>query len=251
MPWHKNWLVNIEYDRVDLVKEGANSPAFIKLIKSRGGSSMTLEEILKAMKPEHAAIVTKALEDKDAALQSAIEEAVAKAKGEMAAAQPPAPGTSEEDILKSVKDPAVKALLETQIAKAKAAEAELKKARDMQEQAEAVSKAKEVPNIGAEEAKLAEIYKKLKATDAQLCEDVFGILKSASALISEGGAFTEIGKSAPAGGSGSADESTAWAQIEKAADAIAKERNISKAASISAAIKENPELYEQYLRTQV
>lgn len=254
MPWHKTQLVNPEYTRVDLVKEGANSQAHIKLFKSKGGEQpMDLKEILAKLKPEHADIIQKALEDMEATKKKseddkmAAEEEVAKLRAEQA----PAPGTSEEEILKTVKDPAVKALLETQIAKAKAAEAIAKQMQDAKDEAEAVAKAKEVPGIGAEEAKLAEVYKKLKHVDATLCEDVFGIFKAANAMISEGGVFTEVGKSAGSNDGGAADENSAWAQIEKAAEEITKTLKISKSAAITKAIKDNPALYNQYLKAQV
>lgn len=260
MPWHKNYLLNIEYDRVDLVKEGANSKAFIKLLKSKGGSTMTFEELLAKLTPEHAEIVKTAMKAKE----DAMTEAVAKAKTAEEALQvaqeevqklkdaEPVTGTTEEEILKSVKDPAVKALLETQIAKAKAAEDLVRKAREEALSTEAIAKAKEVPNIGAEDAVLADVYKKLKQADASLCDEVFGIFKAASALIAEGGSLSEIGKSVGGNTSveGSVSEDAAWGKIEKAAVEIAKTRNISKSAAVGAVIKENPDLYNAYLKAQ-
>lgn len=238
-PWHKTQMIDIEYDRVDLVGEGANSQAFIKLFKSKkGGNTMDLEQILKAMKPEHAEVVRKALEAKE-------QEGIEKGKKDN---EVPAAGSTEEDILKSVKDPAVKALLETQIAKTKAAESVAKALREEQDGKEAISKAKEVPNIGAEEAKLAEVYKKLKSVDSTLCDDVFGIFKAASALVNEGGAFTEVGKGSE--GYTGADEATVWAKIEAVADGISKSKNISKSSAISEAIQSNPTLYSEYLKAQ-
>lgn len=253
MPWHQNWLFDIEYDRVDLVKEGANSQAFIKLVKSKGGQTMKLEEILAKMKPEHAQVVQDVLKSKDEALEDVqnklkeTQEEVEKLKSQV---NVPQDGQSEEEILKSVKDPAVRKLLETQIAKAKAAEEVAKKLKEEQEEKEAVAKAKEVPNLGAEEQTIASVYKKLKQADPTLCEEVFGIFKAASALISESGAFTEIGKSAGSVTVGTTTEEAAWGKIEKAAEAIAKERGIAKSAAIAQVIKENPELYDEYLRAQ-
>lgn len=58
----KTFLVDLELDRVDLVKEGANTKAQIKLLKRKETQSMTFEELLKALKPEQAELVNKAIE---------------------------------------------------------------------------------------------------------------------------------------------------------------------------------------------
>lgn len=59
----KTFLVDLSLDRVDLVKEGANSKAHIKLLKRKELQTMNFEEIMKTLKPEHAAVITKAIED--------------------------------------------------------------------------------------------------------------------------------------------------------------------------------------------
>ena len=249
MPWHQTWLTDIEYDRVDLVKEGANSKAHIRLLKSKkGGTTMNFEEILKGMKPEHKTVIeefiAKQKQDTEAKLQEAQQE-IEKLKGE----KEPAPGASEEEILKSIKDPAVRKLMETQIAKTKAAEEEVRKSREAESQREAIAKAKEVPNLGAEESQLAEVYKKLKHVDDQLAEDVFGIFKAANALIADGGAFTEVGKSAGAG-EGGLSEGDAWAAIEAKAEEITKSTKMSHADAVTKVIKENPAMYAAYVKAQ-
>jgi hypothetical protein len=258
MPWHKNQLLEPEYTRVDLVKEGANSKAHIKLFKSKGGGNpMTFEEILKSLKPEHADVIQKALDaekkkadDAEAAKKVAEDDAKA-AKDEVEKSKAPAAGDSPEEILKSVKDPAVKALLETQIAKAKIAEEEVRKARETQLNSEAIAKAKEVPNVGAEEAVLADVYKKLKNVDSQLCEDVFGIFKAASAMVAEGGVLTEVGKSAGTqANEGNTSEAAAWDKIEKKAQEVAVAKGIKQAAAITEVIKAHPELYDAYIKAQ-
>lgn len=253
MPWHKTWLKDVTYTRVDLVKEGANSMAHIMLAKNRGGKTMTLEEILKGLKPEFAEIVRKALSDKDEAIAKAVadaEQAVAKAKTAETSNQ------SDEEVLKSIQDPAVRRLMETQIAKTRMAEEAVLKAREAQEESEAIAKAKEVPNLGADEAKMAEVYKKLNRVDSALCSDVFGIFKAASTLITDGGSdvFKTVGTSAGAAAgsaasvSGTADE--IWGMIEKAADAITKSSDMTRASAIKKACRDNPELYKAYLDAQ-
>lgn len=209
---------------------------------------MNFEEIVGQLKPEHAEIVKgvvqKAKDELDAAIQRAeaaeSEVAVAKSAGKSEA-------ELEEEIVKSIKDPAVKALMEVQISKRKAAEAAIAKAKEAELETEAISKAKEASNVGAEEAKLAEVYKKLKNTDAELANEVFGIFKAASALIAEGGALQEIGKSASGGESNLVDADNAWAKIESAASEIAKTQKISQAQAITKAIDANPELYNAYV----
>lgn len=248
MPWHKTWIKDPEYDRVDLVKEGANSQAHIMLVKSKGGTNMTLEEILKAMKPEHREVVEAALEKaKEASkeqVQAAVEEAVAKAKQE----QPAPAGASEEEILKSVKDPALRQLLETQIAKAKAAEAEVLKIKKAEAEREAIAKAKEVPNLGVEENQLATLYKQLKDADNSLAEEVFGIFKSLNEVIKDSAIMKEAGVAGDPAGATS--EAAAWAAIEQAAEPLMKEKNISQHQAITEVINARPELYSAYLKAQ-
>lgn len=246
MPWHLTKLKNIDYNRVDLVKEGANSQAFIKLFKSKGGNTMNLEEILKLMKPEHSEVIQKALKD----LEDALEVAKAAKKDDTKDENnDPTDSDDMETMMKSIKDPVMKKFMEEQIAKTKAAEAFVLKMKEEKDEQEAVAKAKELTGIGAEEAKLAEVYKKLKNTDEQLCTDVFGIFKAAQALASQGGAFQEIGKGTEGKDQG-LTEAAAWSQIEAKAEEIGKARNINKSAAITAAINENPDLYAQYLKSQ-
>jgi hypothetical protein len=256
-PWHKTQLLEPDYNRVDLVKEGANSQAKIKLFKSKGEPSMTFEEILKSLKPEHASVIEDVIKAKDKDIEEK-DKAAAKATADLKkveeekAANPFAKSKTEdmtqEEILKSVKDPAVKLFLEQQIAKTKVAEDEIRKARETALTAESIAKAKEVPGIGAEETALADVYKKLKTVDGELANEVFGIFKAASAMINSGGVFTEVGKSTE--GAIAGDEDSAWGQIEAKATEIAKASNISQASAISKTISDHPELYDAYLKAQ-
>lgn len=260
MPWHLNYMDNIDYDRVDLVKEGANSKAHIKIIKQRGGITMDLDKILAALQPEHRSVIEKALKDKeDAATAEAdkakkAEEDAAAAKDEVEKLKSQAPlptGQSEEDIVKSIKDPAVRALMESQIAKTKVAEEQVRKARETALEGEAIAKAKEVPGIGAEEAVLAGVYKKLKAVDEQLCTDVFGIFKAASNLVTEGsGAFTETGSVARTTGVSKSSDAI-WAEIETIGKSIKGDNKaMTLTTAVSKALEQNPQLYAQYVAAQ-
>ena len=63
-------LTNLVVDRVDLVDEGANSAAFIELYK-RKEKDMNFSEILSKLKPEHAEIVQKHLDEIEAKVTKA------------------------------------------------------------------------------------------------------------------------------------------------------------------------------------
>src|SRR5690606_31951851 len=64
-----NLLMDLVVDRVDLVDEGANSAAFIKLYKRKEmETGMDFNEIISKLKPEHAEV---------------IQEEIAKAKAEV------------------------------------------------------------------------------------------------------------------------------------------------------------------------
>lgn len=260
MPWHKTFLMDPDYDRVDLVGEGANSQAFIKLMKNRGGSTMDLEKILAGLKPEHREVVEKAMKKKDDDLNAAKQEAAdSKAKADKAeediekmksaAAAAPVGTPTEEDIIKSITDPGMKAFMEVQFAKTKAAEAEVRKMREREEEQVAVAKAKEVPNLGAEEAVLASISKKLTALSPELHDEVFGIFKSVDNMLADGGSeiFKSKGNGATNGAATSNDE--AWAKIEDIAKGIKTRDGGTMEAAVSKAISENPELYRQYTRS--
>jgi hypothetical protein len=269
MPWHQTWMTNLDYDRVDLVKEGANSQAHIKFIKQKGGITMDLEKILAALTPEHRAVVEKALKTKEDAVAEAIEKAK-KAEEDLTAVQteveklkseaPLPAGQTEEEILKSIKDPAVRALMETQIAKTRVAEEAVAKAQDAALDSEAVAKAKDVAGVGAEETLLATVYKKLKKVDAQLCTDVFGIFKAASELAQEGaGAFKETGSASNQNGSGVSKSFSAngksseqiWTEIQNIAKGIKGDnKTMPMHTAISKAMNDYPELYAQYIDAQ-
>lgn len=260
MPWHLNYMDNIDYDRVDLVKEGANSKAHIKIIKQRGGITMDLDKILAALQPEHRSVIEKALKDKedmataeaDKAKKAEEDAAAAKDEVEKLKSQAPLPtGQSEDEIVKSIKDPAVRALMESQIAKTKVAEEQVRKAREAALEGEAIAKAKEVPGIGAEEATLATVYKKLKAVDEQLCTDVFGIFKAASNLVTEGsGAFTETGSVARTTGVAKSSDAI-WAEIESIGKTIKGDNKaMTLTSAVTKALEQNPQLYAQYVAAQ-
>jgi len=281
------FLEDLVVDRVDLVDEGANSAAFIELYKRKERSAtMDIKEILSKMKPEHSAViqaefdklsdeVTKAKEDlatvtteRDTVKQDLVKtkedlkaanEDKERAESELETLKAKLPdectcdgeadengmckacGKSkkkvafdEEETLKSM--PAeVRAVFIKMRTQKEAAEEEVRKAKEAEKQAEAVAKAAELKALPIETEKLVGVLKNCSA-------DMVDVLTTINAAI-EGTVLDEVGKSNA--GSKGAD---AWSKIEAKADEIAKRDSVTKQKAVSIAIKENPELYKEYLQ---
>lgn len=242
-------MIELQVDRVDLVDEGANSAAFIKLYKRKENTMpLTFEEIFKNLKPEHQTVVAEEVAkakamvpDKTAAdLEEANEslkekqkelDAVKKAASENVSKSKELPF---EEVIKSL-DPAMQEFVKTMKAKQDAAEMIAKQIADKAENDMAIAKAKELKSLPVEEAKLATVLKGLSP-------EVLEILKAANAAIEGGELFKEVGK-----GKGGND-ADAWAKIEKQALAVATEQKITKAKAITKVIKDNPDMYREYLK---
>lgn len=226
---------------------------------------MSVEEILGAMKPEHADVIksalSKAAEDlekaqeelatatterdeatreRDEAVEGlkAANEELSTTKADLEARQESDKAKSgssfdETETMKSMPEN-VRAMFEKMKAQKEAAEEEVRKAKEAEKTAEAVAKAKELKAIPVEQDKLVGIIKNANA-------DLLDLLTVVNAAI-EGTVLDEVGKSHA--GDSKAD---AWTKIESKADEIVKRDNVTKAKAISIAIKENPELYKDYL----
>lgn len=280
-------LEDLVIDRVDLVDEGANSAAFIELYKRKERSAtMDIKEILSKMKPEHSAViqaeldklsgeVTKAKEDLATVTTecSTAKQDLEKAKEDLKAANEGKEKVEseletlkakqseececngeadengmckvcgkpkkkvafdEEETLKSM-PAAARAMFIKMRTQKEAAEEEVRKAKDAEAQAEAVAKAAELKALPIETDKLVGVLKNCSA-------ETVDVLTTINAAI-EGTVLDEVGKSNP--GSKGAD---AWAKIEAKADEIAKRDSVTKQKAVSIAIKENPELYKEYLQ---
>ena len=140
----------------------------------------------------------------------------------------------EEETLKSM-PAAARAMFVKMRTQKEAAEEEVRKAKDAEKQAEAVAKAAELKALPIESEKLVGVLKSCSA-------DMVDVLTTINAAI-EGTVLDEVGKSNA--GSNGAD---AWSKIEAKADDIAKRDNVTKQKAVSIAIKENPELYKEYLQ---
>lgn len=280
-------LEDLVIDRVDLVDEGANSAAFIELYKRKERSAtMDIKEILSKMKPEHSVViqaeldklsgeVTKAKEDLATVTTecNTAKQDLEKAKEDLKAAnegkekaeseletlkakeseececdgeadengmckvcgKPKKKAAfDEEETLKSM-PAAARAMFIKMRTQKEAAEEEVRKAKDAEAQAEAVAKAAELKALPIETDKLVGVLKNCNT-------EMVDVLTTINAAI-EGTVLDEVGKSNP--GSKGAD---AWAKIEAKADEIAKRDSVTKQKAVSIAIKENPELYKEYLQ---
>lgn len=271
-------LEDLVIDRVDLVDEGANSEAFIELYKRKETTAtMSIEEILSKMKPEHSAVIKEALDnlsndvtkhkgelDTLTAEHEATVAELNKSKEDLATAnseievlkskkpykcecdgeadengvckecgKPKKAAFDEEETIKSM--PAdIKAMFAKMKAQKDAAEEELRKAKDAEVHSAAVAKAAELKALPIEKDKLVSVLKSCSS-------DMVEILTTINAAI-EGTVLTEVGKNYTIG------TTDAWSKIEAKADEIAKSQNVTKQKAISIAIKNNPELYKEYLQ---
>lgn len=145
----------------------------------------------------------------------------------------------EEEVLKGMPESARQYFEKMKMQK-EAAEEEVRKAKEAELTAEAVAKAKELKALPVDEDKLVGIIKSASS-------DVLELLATVNAAI-EGTVLDEVGKSNAKGPDGPTDANAAWAKIEAKADEVAKRDNITKAKAVTVVIKENPDLYKEYLQ---
>lgn len=250
-------LEDLIVDRVDFVDEGANSAAFIEICKRKEQNNpMEFSEILSKMKPEHSSVVqakldelsvdlAKAREDLDAANTTIADqegklneanEALAKANEELETlkATDPAAGTeSDEDVLKAMPENIREEFLKMRAQK-EAAEEQVRKNEADKIEAEAVAKAATMKSLPVDQDTLVSVLKN--------CDKTVADILSAAAAAIDGTVLTEVGKS----GEGKPTHD-AWEKIESEAEKVAKRDSITKQKAIAVVIKEQPELYREYL----
>lgn len=276
-------LTDLVINRVDFVDEGADSAAFIELIKRKEkDGNMTVQEILAKMKPEHREAIEaeiSAAKEEVSKAKTAAEEAtqradtaeadLAKAKEDLAKACGAKDSKVDKECEGEEKDPECKegegktedsetekaksgsSFDETEVIKSmpKAAQELFKTLKAQKEAAEEeVRKAKDAEEI----AKARQTAKSLKAIPVE--EDVLvGILKSADQNVIDvlttaaeaigATVLSEVGKSKTSDDT-SAD---AWSKIEAKANEISKSTGMTLQKAISQVVKENPGLYKEYL----
>ena len=241
--------MDLVVDRVDLVDEGANTAAFIKLYKRKERDAiMDFNEIIAKLKPEHAEVIQEEIAKAKAEVPEEIakelsdtreklditETELTKMKEEVKKSKEPAQEENFEEVLKNL-DPAVQKVFKSLQSQKEAAEQVAKQLNEQKEEEEAIKKAKTLKALPVEEDKLVQVVKGVS-------DDVYEILKSAAKVLEESEIFEEVGKGKS--GAGSTD---AWSKIEKKADEIAKRDSITKEKAIGVVINENPELYKEYL----
>lgn len=277
-------LEDLKVNRVDLVDEGANSAAFVELYKRKEQSAMELREIVSKLKPEHATVIQEAIDTANEELRKSKEDLtnvtnerdqantdLAKAKADLEAVtaerdnavqelevlkakdhcecggEVGEDGTCKEcgkvvkadkfdetETLKSMPQ-AAREMFEKMKTQKELAESELLKAKDAEKTAEAVAKAKELKAIPVEQEKLVGIIKNASP-------ELLDLLTVVNTAI-EGTVLDEVGKNNTSGSG-----ADAWTKIEAKADEIVKRDSVTKAKAISIAIKENPDLYKEYLQ---
>lgn len=276
-------LEDLIVDRVDLVDEGANSAAFIEIFKRKETiKPMDFSEILSKLKPEHADIISKELAKVSAERDTAVAD-LTKAREDLATAnstittqtaqlkkandtisvlkakeycecdgeadddgmckvcgKPKKKSTSfdETNILKSLPTELREEYMKMKAQK-DAAEEQVRKAAEEKAEAEAVAKAAALKALPVEQDVLVSV---LKSCD----QSIVDILSAAAAAI-EGTVLEEVGKSGNGAGTTTTSGNDAWDKIEAKAAEIAKRDSITKQKAIGVAIKENPDLYKDYL----
>lgn len=276
-------LENLVIDRVDLCDEGANSEAFIELFKRKERSGMDVQEILSKMKPEHSEVIQAAFDASTASLKEAQDSIASitkerdeaataletikkeleevkkelddlKASGDDDGAHPDdcdcpecrakrakkdrkSSGNASFDSTETFKSLPAEAreYLATLKTQKEAAEAELRKSREEKVEADAIAKAQSLKAIPVDQDKLVGILKTATPELIELLEVINGAI--------EGTVLGEVGKSS----SGASSNADAWSKIEAKADELAKSSNISKAKAVSEVIRDNPDLYREYL----
>lgn len=143
-------------------------------------------------------------------------------------------GFDEEETLKSMPEAARELFYKMRDQK-NAAEEAVRKAKEAEEHAEAVSKAATLKSLPIETEKLVSL---IKGGSPELIECLTTINTAIDGVV-----LNEVGKSK---GADVADSS--WAKIEAEAEVIAKRDGISKQKAITAVLKEKPELYNEYLK---
>lgn len=137
-----------------------------------------------------------------------------------------------EDIYKGL-HPAVRAELER-----------LRKQADAAEERELQEVAKKYEIIGKKAEELVPVLKSLKAAGGDAYAQMIAVLDASVAAVEKSGVFAEIGKS---GGATTGGTDSAWAQIEKHAEAIQKAApTMTWPEAVDKACEQHPDLVHEY-----
>lgn len=229
-----NLLTDLVLKKIDLVKHGANTAAFIKLYKGRK-QSMNFEEIIAKMATEDAAVILAEL----AKVKKEVEDAKAEIEV-IKKEKSKATNTNEDPYEQAMKaaSPEIQEVLKSMKEKKEAAELAAKTVANQAKEDEAIAKAKSLKNVPMEEDKLVEV---LKSADQSVIDMLVEVNKQMEKGLGEIGS----GQESEAKGT-SADE--IFAQIEKKASKLREVRTeLTKEAAIAEVTKSDRDLYRKYL----
>jgi len=123
-------------------------------------------------------------------------------------------------------------------------QAELEKERDARRLGELITMVKDFGAPGDAE-KTAKVLLTLEKTSEDAFEEMKKNLEAAGAALKAAGVFSEIGSSGAGTGADSAYE-----RLRKAKDEILEKDKVSEDVAWERAVKQNPELYKEYLNSQ-
>lgn len=263
-------LKNLKITSVDLVEQGANPDAHIKLYKSKNGQGQTNAEknsLLDRLMQRLASMVGDYLKEKD--LQDR-ENHGTKTESENLSASENKAGENEKASEKSLLNEEEKSQAEmvsldysrltpkekqflrglaekygrnktenAQIAKAKA---ELLQVEKQIQRAETMAIAKEYAILGKTADTLCDTLLELKMKSSRGYEAFLDTLEEEKLLIEKGGVFAEMGKRGEKGAS-----ADGWGKIMQAADRLQKENPaLTRAGAIQKACSDYPQLVADY-----
>lgn len=238
-----NDLEDLKVDEVAFVDKGAGKGVSIALFKrfhkneEEEKSMKTLEEIMGALSEEDAAVVMQALESASdtEAVEEKMDEDAEKAEEEMDKEE-----EEEEEVAKRIQKKFLAIKSENE-----SLQKRLHKMEIAQEREAFVKRAECFPNVPTMNAEdlgefLHEINKRLPA---KLAEKTEQMIKSVNELCGDSSVLTEFGKS----GAGTTGNGSAMNTAESmAAELLAKDTTITKAAALNKVWEQNPALRNQY-----
>lgn len=230
-------LVNLDLSAVALCNEGANSRAHILLTKRREKTSMTFEELLKALNPEQAEIITQQLGSVEAAKDAKINELTSQLENlskevtELQKSKPADEPAAQEDVLKNV-SPEVKALVE----KLQSRVETLVASNEENLAKERYAKVKALP---VPEPELKDVLKSVSPA-------VFSVLEKTAAALEA--TMAPVGKETNTEFAGDSAEAS-YSKLEKAAKALmAKEEELSFEQAFTKACEQDVNTYQKYVK---
>lgn len=237
----KNFFIKF----VSVVDSGDNPPAEVKMFKNKGGGNMkTFEELMKSLSEEDAKLIKTEVEGKDAKIAELDKTNKELEKNQKEPIKKEEP--SDEELLKSA-DPKIRELLEKAQSDAKTAKEEadkLKKANDEKDaelKKELLNKeAEKYPSIGATKEDLIEILGSVDEKTSTLIKAIFSATNEA---LKDNKLMKAIGSDKDP------EDKKAMEKVEDKVSELRKaDPKLTKEQATTKVLKENPELYVDYLK---